>query len=141
MVAEVHDIVRREKPKRDRRDLLDRARHVPQFLGDPTDDVCQVTVVRVPEAQEIGPRAILAVLALHPVVLRVWRERQRALLRAHESLMVVGGRVDQVADHLLGGPLVRCQLSRSFGFRDPPQLRERGLQILQQVCRDSGERR
>src|SRR5205814_2652939 len=59
-----------------------------------------------PEGHEVRPRPLLVGLRGDPLVLLVAGEGQRGPeLPAHEPLVVVGGGVDQVPEHLLAGPL------------------------------------
>jgi hypothetical protein len=68
----------------------------------------KMSVVRMPQVDDILPRSIRIVLAADPVVLFVARKRQLgSLLRTNEPLVVVGGRIDEVSDYLLWRPLPR----------------------------------
>jgi hypothetical protein len=79
----------------------------------------KVVIVRVPEAREVIPRTIFIVLARDPVVLRICRKYKRwPFLGSDKSLMVVGGRIDKVPNHLMGRPLTCRERLRGLGGHD-----------------------
>jgi hypothetical protein len=73
-------------------------------------DACQVQVEEPPERHQLGPRRLLVVLRRHPGVLVVAGKYEVVLkLRAHEALMIVRRRIDQVADDFSRRPFVGCR--------------------------------
>jgi hypothetical protein len=65
----------------------------------------QMRVVGPPQVDQVGPPSRLVALEADPPLLLVGGEiLSRGDLPPHEALVVVGGRVDQVADDLLPGP-------------------------------------
>jgi hypothetical protein len=99
-----------------------------------------VAVIRLPELGQLGPSTGVVVLHGNPVILNVtWKLKCIALLRADEPLMVVGGRIDQMANHLLGGPLAGGSRDTGLDIGHRPQRGTRCVKDLQQIVRDGGE--
>jgi hypothetical protein len=142
MMTQVLPVVGRQEPESHGRGGFDKARNVTLIVRNSANNMRQVPVVRMPQRDEIIPRPVLVVLALHPVVLRVGRKPQLGyFLRPHEPLMVVRGRIDQVSDHLLGRPFARRARPRSLRLANRSQFRKRSLNRLEQLGRDCWERR
>ena len=75
-----------------------------------SDDVCEELIVRTPQRYQQRPGGVLEVLSADVAVLVVAGEVELRLERgAHETLMVIGGRVDQVAYKLLTRPAAGAQ--------------------------------
>jgi len=70
------------------------------------DDMRKMPVVGQPQLHQIAPLAGGVVLGTHPLFLPVARKHQHLfVLQPHEALMIVGRRIDQVAEDLFAGPL------------------------------------
>jgi hypothetical protein len=64
-------------------------------------------IVRAPQLDQIRPRFVVISLCVHPLILLVTRKHEVVHeLRAHEPLMVIRGRVDQVTKNLFAAPFV-----------------------------------
>src|SRR5215471_5954587 len=89
-------------------------------------DVQQVAVEQQPQVHQIAPRLGRVALAGNPELLLVIGELQaRNELRAHETLMIVARRVDQVAEDLFLRPARRIGLGRGIGLGDVGQSMRR----------------
>src|SRR5215813_8340521 len=90
------------------------------------DDTREVKVERMPETDQLRPRRILVTLGGDPLFLTVaGKDQVIGELSTHETLVVVGGRVDQVAELLLGGPLSRSGNARDILLGKSAQTRFR----------------
>lgn len=77
---------------------------------DSLHDTRDVEVVAAPERNQLFPGRVPISLHGNPRVLFVTRKDQILLkLCPHETLMIVGCRVDQVSNHLSGAPLARTR--------------------------------
>lgn len=77
----------------------------------------EVTVIGCPKRDQQRPLSLLHRLRAHVAFLVVAREVQRWLQHcADESLMIVGGRIDQMSEELLAGPATRQDGPRGFRF-------------------------
>ncbi len=129
MVLEVRDVVAHEVIER--RGLVGRIELPAELIhvvarvlavahvgGHGVHNANEVPVVRLPQRDDLGPRRRRVPLQADPIVLRVAREHEVVLaVRAHEALMVVRRRVDEMANDLLRGPCA--------GFRPPRHRRLR----------------
>ena len=112
MVLHVFDIVGHDELKSEwpRTFDGDGIREVLRF--DVFDDVGDVVIIRRPQIDHGVPVRSSPLLQINPVVLRVAGEVQMWLLHhAHELLLIVARRVDEVTKHFLPSPLLR---TRSF---------------------------
>src|SRR5215472_13619099 len=96
------------------------------------EDMQEVTVEEQPEVDEVGPRLGGVALARDPELLLVAGKLEaRSELRAHPALLVVAGRVDQMAKDLLLRPARGIGLAGGDRFRDVHEaVRRRGEQKL-----------
>ena len=68
----------------------------------------KMAVIDGPELDEIAPGAGFIVLNRNPVLLGVGRHAKLALdLGANEAMMIIGGRIKQMAEDLFAGPVFR----------------------------------
>jgi hypothetical protein len=119
MVLEMRHIVVGEEAECDRRISTDRALNVTAVFRDLSDHVSKVVIVSLPEGREVMPGTILAMLTAHPLVLRIsWEHKCRLLQCPDESLMIIGRRINQVPNDLLGRPLARRVRPSGFEIRD-----------------------
>ena len=104
----------------------------PHGVGNRAHHPRQVIVVGGPEREELRPRRRLVLLRRDPRVLVVAGEDQIVLPGgADEALVVVGRRVDEMADDLLRGPLA---------WRGPPGgVRVRNLLEARMRGTDGGD--
>src|SRR2546423_1763007 len=110
MVLEMADVIFDDKAERHRLAAADRAGNVELVGRNAYDDAQQVQVVGLPERDQIAPRGIGVAVALDPGFLLIAGKGVRAVeLGANESLVVVGGRIDEVAEQLFARPLARGQ--------------------------------
>ena len=101
----VTDVVFDEKPQSDGSIGTDGAGTREAVFGDAIDDGEQDVVFDVPPLDERGPGQFGVAVGRNPGFLRVEGASVGAVDGgAHESLAVVGGGVEQVADDLLAGP-------------------------------------
>ena len=67
-----------------------------------------MAVISRPQRNDLGPRCLLIAVQAYPVVLVVSRQADLAReLQANETLMVVGGGVDEMAEDFFLRPLAR----------------------------------
>src|SRR5690242_6834853 len=84
---------------------LDPAGRTWAFFRHAPDNVEQVPVVGLPEIDESVPPGGLVILEADPLFLGVaWEVLSTCDLTPHEALVIVRGRVDQVADYFFLGP-------------------------------------
>src|SRR5436305_1538167 len=101
MVLEMADVIFDDEAERHRLAAADRAGDIELVGWDACDDTQQVQVVSLPERHQIAPRGIGVAVALDPGFLLIAGKGFRAVeLSANEALMVVGGRIDEVAEQL-----------------------------------------
>jgi len=82
-----------------------------------------MAIVGGPESNYVSPRALLIVLASHPVLLGVARQSEWILLLgANETLVIVRGRIHQVPQYLFGCPLARSAGTFRIGLCKRRQL-------------------
>jgi len=75
-----------------------------------SQNVHQVPVVGQPELHQIAPLAGGIVLRAHPIVLLIGGKHQAIfVLQTHETLMIVGRRIDEMPEDLLFRPGYRSQ--------------------------------
>src|SRR5687768_13747241 len=75
-----------------------------------------------PQRYELVPRRVLIVLDIDPLILLVSGEDQVFLRSgAHKPLVVVAGRVDEVADDLARRPFAWSRAKRGLSVRDREQ--------------------
>ncbi len=66
------------------------------------DDMSKMTAVTCPQCDQSGPRFFFNGLHTHPILLFIAGKVERALQGgAHEPLMVIRGRIDQMSEDLL----------------------------------------
>lgn len=95
--------------------IVTHARTQTLLLGNRIHHMRDVEIVCTPELHELTPRLLLISLPLHPSILLIALEEKIILKpRSHEALMVVGGGVDQMTDHLLRRPLPRRRTPRGI---------------------------
>ena len=101
-MAQVYDVVFHEETERHRRSRANLAGCIECRRRDPANDPRQVMVVETPELDEFEPVRVTIAIGADPVVLLVTRKLQfRGLLSPDKTLVVVGGRIQQMAEDLL----------------------------------------
>src|SRR5690349_11762328 len=86
-----------------------------------------------PKRNKVRPVGVLVPLRTDPVVLLVTGKRKRiVLLRPDKTLMVVGGGINQVAEHFLRRPCARAGAPRSCRRVGSQQLLRKGAGNLPQ---------
>src|SRR5581483_7593025 len=98
----------------------DSTRRTPALLRHAAGDMQKVRVVGPPQVDQVAPPGRLVALDAHPLLLLVAGEvLPRSELAPHEALVVVRGRVDQVADDLLPGPAFGGGPLLALGLGEP----------------------
>src|SRR5690349_14675536 len=84
-------------------------------FGNKGNNAHEMQVVGPPETDQVAPVFVVVLLRVDPLVAVVTRKcKILGELRAHKTLVIVGGGVDQVAEDLLRTPLLGRTLGGGF---------------------------
>src|SRR2546421_12097635 len=101
-MLQVVDVICKQPGQGDFAPATDLAGCTLPFLRHTLGDVKKVGVVCPPEVNQVAPSSSLVVLDADPRLLVItWEILSTSNLTPHEALMIVRGRVNQVADDLL----------------------------------------
>src|SRR4051794_10234466 len=123
MMLHVIDVIFDEEMKRDRGCAANAAGDVGKFLRDAGNHLGEMEVIQSPEFLEVRPVGTRVALGAGPAFLLVSGRVELALEDGpDETLMVIAGRVDEVADGFLFRPLRGGRLEGDIRFRELIQM-------------------
>src|SRR6185312_2058328 len=128
--------IRRHRLPRDLIEIVAAMLAVGDIVRHQRHDAGHMAVVRVPERHELVPGHRPVLLGRYPVILLIALEHEIVLpSHAHESLMIVRGRVDQVSDDFLDRPLPRRRPVGRNVLGDRAEVGGRAVDRVAEVCR------
>src|SRR5262245_34734035 len=117
MVTKMTHVILHQPFERHSLTTADDASRVGLRVGHELNNPCHKAIERQPKAEQLGPRLVAIAVHANPFVLLVaWPLEGIHHLRSHETLVVVGGGVDQVSEKLFPAPLPASAASGHAGL-------------------------
>lgn len=116
-------VVDSQEFKGDRRAVADAARILPAGTRNCFYETEKMEVIRDPEPNKFVPREAGVVLNGNPFLLGVAGHGKLALdLRANKPVVIIGGRIQQMAEDLFAGPVIGASGGAGVGVGNTRQL-------------------